>query len=196
MKPMKNKFIIIFIILLLISACREVIEQPEIVVEEEVKPKVKTKPIELPNDLFYYRLTSSRSEIDLRPYNYFGGFFSDRLRFYHLKQPGINFRGADVKEIYLYFLDDYLVKVRYEFAEDVLSKITDYMQSGNPNMKETLRISWNFPDRQVMYSRMPVGEQHIYYLYEEIYGYKKLVREAERSAHAIVIRSGSESTTP
>ncbi len=193
---MKNNFIIIFITVLFVSACRETVEQPEIAVEEEVKPKVKPEPIELPKDLFYYRLTSSRSEIDLRPYNYFGSFFADRLRFYHLKQPGINFRGADVKEIYLYFLDDYLVKVRYEFNEDVLTRITDYMQSGNPNLNETLRINWDYPNRRVMYSRMPVGEEHIYYLYEEIYGYKKLVREAERSAHAIVIRSGSESTTP
>jgi hypothetical protein len=189
MKLMKKNFIIIFITFLFIGACRETIEQPKIAVEEEVKPTVKTKPVELPNDLFYYRLTSLRSEIDLRPYNYFGSFFSDRLRFYHLKQPGINFRGADVKEIYLYFIDDYLVKVRYEFTEDILAKITDYMQGGNPNLNETLRINWDFPNRRVMYSRTPLGETHNYFLYEEVYGYKQLVRDAGRTADGVIIKS-------
>ena len=194
---MRLKLIIYLGLFISLAACKEKKTAQEETQEiAEQLPIRESKPVELPSDLFYYQLTTTRDQIDLRPYNYFGSFFADRLRFYHLKQPGIYFRGAVVKEIYLYFLDDYLVKVRYEFTEDVLAKITDYMQSGDPKMKETLRISWNFPNRIVMYSRMPVGEQHNYFLYEEIYGYKKLVREAERSAYAIVVRSGSEKSEP
>lgn len=197
MMKISGNFLLFIIFIAGAFSCKQQYQPDEIVIEEEeAKPKGQSKPIELPNDLFYYKLTTSRSAIDLRPYTYFGGFFADRLMFYHLKYPGINFRGADVKEIYLYFIDDSLVKVRYEFKEDILTKITDYMQSGNPDLNETLRISWNFPDRRVMYSRMPVGQEHNYFLYEEVHGYKKLVREAERSNYEIVVRGNREDSAP
>lgn len=188
-----------FLVLPFLIACGEVdlpLEEEEKLIEEEVVSPQASKPIELPTDLFYYQLTSTRDEIDLRPYTYFGGFYAERLRFYHLKYPGINFRGAEVKEIYLYFIDDYLVKVRYEFADDILSRITDYMQSGGQDLNETLRISWSFPNRQVMYNRVYVGDTHTYYLYEEIHGYKKLVREAERSSHGVLIKSSESASEP
>lgn len=95
-----------------------------------VDPGEKTNIHPLPTPIQSYRLWHTRDQFDLRSFEFHGGFFDDRLKFFFAKNPGLHMANAQVDLVMLYFLDDRLVKIRYHLDQDVTGPILDSLGLG------------------------------------------------------------------
>ncbi|MBR9998964.1 MAG: hypothetical protein KFF73_08335 [Cyclobacteriaceae bacterium] len=103
----------------------------------------------LPPAIQSYRLWHTTDQFDLRSFNYHGGFFDERLKFFYLKNPGLRMVDADVDLIMLYFLDDRLVKIRYHLARDVTDPILDSLGLGILETRYNLRKTVLATDKSI-----------------------------------------------
>jgi hypothetical protein len=77
-----------------------------------------------------YRLWHRVDQFDLNSFQFYGGFFEDRLKFFYANNPGLRLADTDVDMIMLYFLDDRLVKIRYHLTQDITTTILDSLGLG------------------------------------------------------------------
>jgi hypothetical protein len=77
-----------------------------------------------------YRLWHTVDQFDLKSFNYYGGFFENRLKFFYRSDPGLRIADTDVNLLMLYFLDERLVKIRYHLNKDITSTILDSLGLG------------------------------------------------------------------
>ncbi len=84
----------------------------------------------LPPPAQTYRLWHTYDQFDLRSFEFYGGFFEDKLKFFYAKDPGLRIAESEVSLIMLYFLDNRLVKIRYHLDQDVTDPILDSLGIG------------------------------------------------------------------
>jgi len=77
-----------------------------------------------------YRLWHTVDQFDLKSFQYYGGFFEERLKFFYTNDPGLRLANADVDLLMLYFLDDRLVKIRYHLDQDITDPLLDSLGLG------------------------------------------------------------------
>jgi len=86
-----------------------------------------------------YRLWHTIDQFDLNAFDFFGGFFEDRLKFFYARNPGLSFGNTDVNLIILYFLDERLVKIRYHLNHDITDHILDSLGLGALKTRYNIR---------------------------------------------------------
>ena len=81
-------------------------------------------------DMQEFRLWHTIDQIDLNKFDFFGGFYDDRLKFFFTQNIDIQIGAADVKLVILYFLDDRLVKIRYHLDRNIEDYLMDSLGIG------------------------------------------------------------------
>ncbi|WOK04564.1 hypothetical protein RT717_15895 [Imperialibacter roseus] len=148
-------------------------------------------------------LNAYRDVIDLTGYKDLGSFHFRRLHFYTRKNPGIKIGHANVDEITAYFIDRYAVKIRYKLSEDVASYLVDSLttdtkrvQDLNRDWSKQRQIKWNYFSKIITYqNKCPDDDLALtltneicdspYWLYVELPGYKKKVKELKTVENAV-----------
>lgn len=82
------------------------------------------------SDIEEFRLWHTIDQFSLDKFDFFGGFYDDRLKFFYTQNIDIQIGAADVKLIILYFLDDRLVKIRYHLDRNVENYLMDSLGLG------------------------------------------------------------------
>jgi hypothetical protein len=153
-------------------------------------------------------LNTYREMIDLTGYDDLGSFHFRRLHFYSKKNPGVRIGEADVEEITAYFIDRYVVKIRYKLSSDIASYLVDSLTT-DPKRQRHLdqdwsklrQIKWNYFNKVITYqNKCPEDDLAMsltneicdspYWLYVELPGYRKKVRElmsVEKAVHEYLI---------
>ncbi len=140
-------------------------------------------------------LNTYRDLIDLTGYEDLGSFHFRRLHFYTKTNPGISIGPAEVEEVTAYFIDRYVVKIRYKLSEDVAAYLVDSLTTDrervkdlNRNWSKQRKITWNYFSKIITYqNKCPEDDLALnltngicdspYWLYVELPGYKKKVKE-------------------
>ena len=149
-------------------------------------------------------LNAYRETLDLTGYDDLGSYHFRRLHFYSKEKPGIKIGPSEVEHITLYFIDRYLVKIRYKLSEDVSGFLADSLatEAGKKadmakNWALNHQIRWNYFSKTITYvNRCPESDlaseltkevcDSGYWLYAELPGYNKKVKELESVAKYMV----------
>ena len=149
-------------------------------------------------------LNAHRETLDLTGYDDLGSYHFRRLHFYSKEKPGIKIGPSEVEHITLYFIDRYLVKIRYKLSEDVSAFLADSLatEAGKKadmakNWALNHQIRWNYFSKTITYvNRCPESDlaseltkevcNSGYWLYAELPGYNKKVKELESVAKYMV----------
>ena len=166
---------------------------------DPAKPAPAQVPLAAPVALNAYRET-----LDLSGYKDLGSFHFRRLHFYAKENPGITIGPAEVEHVTLYFIDRYLVKIRYRLSEDVSEFLADSLatQAGKQadakkNWATNHQIRWRYFSKLITYqNRCPENDlaneltggecDSGYWLYAELPGYRSKVNELESVAKYMV----------
>lgn len=142
-------------------------------------------------------LNAYRETLDLSGYEDLGSYHFRRLHFYSKEKPGIRIGPAEVDHLTLYFIDRYLVKIRYKLSRDVADFLADSLatQAGKKadakkNWARNRQIRWRYFNRIITYqNRCPEDDLAStlmnsdcdggYWLYAELPGYRTKVKELE-----------------
>jgi hypothetical protein len=137
----RYRFYVLYIIPLIIcihTGCNTGPEQAShrFVSKEEIFHEDKESLLKTP-EAQSYRLWHTIDQFELNEFQFYGGFYEDRLKFYYSDTPDLRLGEAKVKLIMLYFLDDRLVKIRYHLDRNIENYLMDSLGMGMLDTKYT-----------------------------------------------------------
>lgn len=168
--------------------------------KEEVVVKVEGLSTEESTEKDLYlpvSLNLHRDQIDLDGYKDLGSYHFRRLHFYSKEKPGIWIGPAEVHHITLYFIDRYLVKIRYQLSDDISGFLADSLatQAGKKadiekKWSQYHILRWRYFSKTITYQNKCPDDDLAneaskdlcdtgYWLYAELPGYRNKVRELE-----------------
>jgi hypothetical protein len=138
-------FLLTLIYLLIFSGCKEEKSSKDSAESSESVPLFNA-PADIPAnpDFHKYQLEMDLNEIDLSPFDHYGDFFKDRLKFYHVFKPQFNLENSGVDYMMLYFIDQKLVKIRYHLYQDIANNLLNSLgnckiKTSNPVAREIIQ---------------------------------------------------------
>lgn len=183
-------------VLILLAACKHGTPPKNLAPENREKPYSAAQAVS-GTVARVIALNLHRDEIDLTGYRDLGAFHFRRLHFYTKENPGITVGSASVEQITLYFIDRMVVKIRYRLSEDASAFLADSLarQAGRTNdlannWAARRQITWRYFSKTITYqNKCPeddlantltdIGCDGGYWLYVELPGYRKKVKELE-----------------
>lgn len=199
-----RSFNLVWLVVFAVACSQTTVEKPE---KKEVVVNATGLSTEESTERDLYlpvSLNLHRDQIDLEGYKDLGSYHFRRLHFYSKENPGIWIGPAEVQHITLYFIDRYVVKIRYKLSDDISGFLADSLatQAGKKadiekKWSQYHVLRWRYFSKTITYQNKCPDDDLAneaskelcdtgYWLYAELPGYRNKVKELEVVAKSVM----------